>query len=322
MSQVLIIGECKGSELKNVTLELVNAGKDVAEKSGMPLNAVLIGKDIKASAEKLSEYGLKEIYTFDNDVFENFTVTGFAKAVSSLIDEYKPSVVLLASSIYGRDLGGRLAARHNSRIIADAVEVDYISDKIVAKKPLYTGKLMSDVSPADDGMLFISIRPKFYAAAESSGEKANIVEKSIDVSDDDMKVTIKEIIKPEKSELDVSEADVIVSGGRGIKGPEHFAMLKELADKLNGAVGASRASVDAGWVDYKHQVGQTGKTVAPKVYIACGISGAIQHLVGIANAKKVVAINTDENAPIFDNADFGVVGDIFAIVPEITKKLS
>ena len=321
MSRTLIVGETHNGEIKNISLELISAGKIVAEKTNTDLEMVLIGKQSKQTAEKLSKFGLKKIYVYDQNELENFFVLGYTKALSELIIEIKPNYVLFGATVTGKELAPRTAARVNGRIVADVLGLNVENNKISATRAYYTGKLIGEVINNSSEIQFVTIRPKFFQAAAEGGSASEIIEKKVELTANEQRVTLKEAIPFAKGELDVTEADIIVSGGRGMKASENFEILKKISAKMNGAVGASRAVVDAGWMPYKHQVGQTGKSVAPKVYIACGISGAIQHLVGISNAKKVVAINSDANAPIFEYADLGIVGDIFSITEELYKKL-
>ena len=229
-----------------------------------------------------------------------------------------PSALFFSATAMGRDLAPRCAARLGVGAIADVVGLELVDGAFVARRPVYSGKAFATVTSAGSSPQVISLRPNVFAAEEVGGEAEIVALDGLSLS---IRAMVKEFAAAEGGEIDVAEADIIVSGGRGIKGPENFALIRELADSLGAAVGASRAVVDAGWIDHKHQVGQTGKVVSPSLYVACGISGAIQHLAGMSSSKVIVAINKDPDAPIFKVADYGVVGDLFDVIPPMVEAI-
>src|SRR5436190_3216286 len=237
------------------------------------------------------------------------------------IQEFQPSVVLLANSSHGKDLAPRVAARLDIGLATDVTDIKVADGKVTAVRPVYAGKAYTTVE-FNSTPAFMTTRPNVFPVdAKKEGNTAEIVELSVPITVDAIKANLADILTDAGKKIDLTEAKVVVSGGRGIKGPENYHLIEELADALGGAAGASRAIVDSGWVDHSHQVGQTGKTVSPQLYIAAGISGAIQHLAGMQTSKTIVAINKDEEAPIFELADYGVIGDLFKVVPQVTEEI-
>ncbi|MEO0102462.1 MAG: electron transfer flavoprotein subunit alpha/FixB family protein [candidate division WOR-3 bacterium] len=316
---ILIFCETKDGKLKKSAYELsclaYRLGKELKEEVSAWVISGAEGEDFFY----LKNFGVSEIYLYEDKNLLNFSLTAYAKLLSSLIDEKKPSLVLFSHSSQGRDLAPYLSARYSSPCLTDIVSLEIKEGKILAKKPIFAGKVNQDLEITGKSPLFFSIRPKAITITECAKTEPRIV--PMPVSELDFRIKVREILAEVRSLIDVTEAEVIVSGGRGMKGPENFVLLEELAQVLKGAVGASRAAVDAGWRDHSAQVGQTGKTVAPTLYIACGISGAIQHLVGMINSKVIVAINKDPEANIFKVCDYGIVGDLFTIVPLLTEEL-
>jgi electron transfer flavoprotein alpha subunit len=238
--------------------------------------------------------------------------------ISELIGKYSPNLVIGPATNYGKALFARMAAKNGACMVSDITGLALDGDKIVATRPSYGGNVISNLTANDGDLFFATIRPKIYA--ESKDGDGEVISESVEASCFDAKSVVKEVKAESAGSQNLAEADIIVSAGRGIKGPENVQLVKDLADSLGAAFGASRAIVDAGWVEYQHQVGQTGRTVNPKLYVAVGISGAIQHLVGMQTSKAIVAINKDKDAPIFNIASYGVVGDLFEVVPALTKK--
>jgi electron transfer flavoprotein alpha subunit len=260
------------------------------------------------------------VFSFIHTDLKYFQDEAYARILKALIDREKPDLVIGSATFYGKGLMARLAALCGGGMASDCVGVSMDGDTVTARRPAYGGNVFFTVKNNSTAPFFISMRPKAVAEADSA-EGGEIVEESVDESALAVKAKVVGRDVQAGGEVSLTEADIIVSGGRGIRGPENFELIKDLADSLGAAVGASRAIVDAGWVEYRYQVGQTGKTVNPKLYIAIGISGAVQHLVGMRSSKTIVAINRDKDAPIFNIASYGIVGDLFEIVPVLTEKL-
>lgn len=316
---ILIFCETKDGRLKKSAYELSCLAYCLAQELKEGVSACIIAGAEGEDFSYLKNFGVSEIYLYEDRSLLNFSLTAYAQILSSLIAEKKPSFVLFSHSSQGRDLAPYLSAQYLSPCLTDIVSLEIKEGKIFAKKPIFAGKVNQDLEIIGKSPLFFSLRPKATTVAECGKTEPKII--SLPTSELDLRVKVREIITEVRGLVDLTEAEVIVSGGRGMKGPENFALLEELAKVLRGAVGASRAAVDAGWRDHSAQVGQTGKTISPTLYIACGISGAIQHLVGMINSKVIVAINKDPEANIFKVCDYGIVGDLFTIVPLLTEEL-
>ncbi|PJZ71368.1 electron transfer flavoprotein subunit alpha [Leptospira perolatii] len=313
MSNVLIIGELKDGELKKISREITSAGRKIADKLGGKVTALLIGSGVEKFAGDLGAVGADTILTVNAGEYNAET---WANLVSEVIKDKKPAVVLLPHTSQGKDYSPRVAVKVGAGIIADAVGLSVDGDRVIAKKPIYSGKAYGNFKVTSAIQIF-TVRPNSQEIVQKAG--AGAVE-SASPSAGEAKVKIVSTDLSGGSKVQLTEASIIVSGGRGIKGPENWPVLQSLADVLGAALGASRAAVDAGWIAHSHQVGQTGKTVSPNCYIACGISGAIQHLAGMGSSKYIVAINKDGDAPIFKVATYGVVGDLFEVVPALTDE--
>ena len=319
---VWIVAELRDGAFRKVSYELASTARKLADQLGEEVAAVVLGAGVEGIAGQLGKYGVDKVYVADNAALEPYTTDAHAAAVAKVVKENDPSILLLAASAQGKDLSARLVGKLATGMASDCTDVRIDGGKLVAVRPMYAGKCFGEVVVSGTPQM-ASLRPNVFPVAESA--KAGEVVKfdpALDASA--LKTKVVEVQKDSTGVLDVSEANIIVSGGRGMKGPEGYAILEELAGVLKAAVGASRAAVDAGWRPLKDQVGQTGKTVSPNLYIACGISGAIQHLAGMSSSKFIVAINKDPEAPIFQKADYGVVDDLFKVVPEMTvecKKL-
>lgn len=318
---ILVYGEVRGGELKKVARELIGAGRLIAKNTGGAIDAVVIGEGAAGAAESLKGFGLRTIYMNEEEPLKRYSTEGYAAFLADLVAETAPELVLFGATAQGRDLAPRVTGKVDGVMFSDCVDVRYEDGKIVAKRPVYSGKLFIEIAPVGDRTNFVSIRPNNMPPAEPSGDAGEIVSRPSRVTPEMIRALVAEIIPLAGGRPDVTEADVIISGGRAMKDAANFKMLEELADLLSGAVGASRAAVDAGYAQHALQVGQTGKIVNPKLYIACGISGAIQHLAGMRTSKVIVAINKDPNAPIFEKAHYGIVGDIFEVVPMLTEEL-
>ena len=309
---------------KNVGLELLTPGKDMAAKQGGALVAVVIGNNVDAAAKAASEHGADKVIVVDGPEYAHYTTDAYAIALCTLVEKYGPTSMLIGATNNGRDLGPRVSCRLHTGLTADctALDVDEESGNVAWTRPAFGGNLMATILCPDHRPQIGTVRPGVFKKSEAGEAKAEIVKEDIHVDAKDIRTQVLELIKEAGGEnVDLEGADIIVSGGRGVGGPEGFEPVKALADVLGGVVGASRAAVDAGWIAHAHQVGQTGKTVGPKLYIACGISGAIQHLAGMSGSDCIVAINKDPEAPIFDVADYGVVGNLFEVLPVLTEEI-
>lgn len=321
---VWVFAEQRDGVITPVVIELLGEGRKLADEVGVKLCAILLGKDVDYMAKELVDYGADIVYTADDVLLENFTTDAYTKVISDAINELKPEIVLYGATHIGRDLAPRIASRVNTGLTADCtkLEIDKEDKKLKQTRPAFGGNIMATIICPNNRPQMSTVRPGVMEKAEKNNSKSGkIVPLLFNLTKDDIRVEVVETVKIKKDLVSLTDANIIVSGGLGIGGPEGFEMLKELADKLDGVVGASRAAVDAGWIDHSHQIGQTGTTVKPNLYIACGISGAIQHLAGMQSSDFIIAINKNETAPIFDIADYGIVGDVREIVPLLIEKL-
>ncbi len=324
-SGVWVICELEHNKPARVGFELLGVGRTLANARNVPLSAVIIGKDIKNLAAEYIAYGADKVYVADDDWLADFNEENYTAVLEKLVCTEKPEIVLCGATIWGRSLIPRLAVRIHTGLTADCthLEIDSETGLLMQTRPAFGGNIMATIVCPNHRPQMSTVRPRVMKPLEPDrNRRGEIIE--VDLSDIEKparRVKILENIEELGEMINIADADIIVSGGRGLGGSEAFGMLFELADLLGGAVGASRAAVDAGWIPYAHQVGQTGKTVSPKMYIAIGISGAIQHLVGMQSSEIIVAINKDPKAPIFDIATYGLVGDLFEIVPELIKKM-
>jgi electron transfer flavoprotein alpha subunit len=317
---VLAFAEQRDGKFKKCAFEVVQAARRAADALGATMTAVVVGKGVSSIAPALGAYGATRVVAVEDDRLAGYSSTAYAKAFSDIAVKEAAGVIFFGASQMGKDLAPRVSARLGAALAADCTAIKTENGEIIATRPVYAGKALVDVKVTTAVKLF-SLRPNVFTASATDGAGAAAVEKvapALTDADFSAKVTA---VKVSEGRPDVTEASVVVSGGRGLKGPEHFAMIEQLADVLGGAVGASRAVVDAGWRPHDEQVGQTGKTVSPSLYIACGISGAVQHLAGMSSSKYIVAINKDKDAPIFQIADYGIVGDVFEILPALTGEL-
>lgn len=312
--KLLVVALQKNGKLTSASLELIEAAKSL----GGEIFTAILAADAGSLAQELASKGGGKVLAVSNPALENYSDEAYTKVLTELIKKHSPNLVLGPASFYGKALFSRLAAVNGGSMASEATGLSLDGDKVVVTRPSYGGSVISKVGANDGGPYFVTVRAKIFPESkEGAGE---VVEESVDASCFESRATVKEVKVESAGTQNLAEADIIVSAGRGIKGPENVAVIKELADTLGAAFGASRAIVDAGWVEYSHQVGQTGKTVNPKLYFAIGISGAIQHLVGMQTSKTIVAINKDKDAPIFNIASYGIVGDLFEVVPALTKK--
>ncbi|HOO76130.1 MAG TPA: electron transfer flavoprotein subunit alpha/FixB family protein, partial [Tepiditoga sp.] len=283
----------------------------------------LIGSDVDKLADELFSHGADIVYVTDNPALKEYTTDGYAKVISTMIDQVKPEIVLMGATHIGRDLAPRVSARVNTGLTADCTNLEIDDDgKLLMTRPAFGGNIMATIVCPNHRPQMSTVRPGVMKKAEASeGKKGEKVTVKVDFSENDIRTKVLEVIKQTKSSVDIQAAEIIVSGGRGLGKKEGFELVQKLADKLGGVVGASRAVVDLGWIDHDQQVGQTGKTVRPKIYIACGISGAIQHIAGMQDSEYIIAINKNPDAPIFKVADYGIVGDIYEVIPELINAL-
>lgn len=320
-NDILVFAEVREGNFKSINAELVSVGKSLAEKSGGEVNVALLGNDVDAAIEEAKLYPVGKVFVVRNPILKRYSTEGFAGALEAVIESADPTVVLFGATAMGKDLSARVAARLDVALMTDCTEVDFDNGILKVKRPVYSGKVYANVVSTRAGLAMASVRPNIYPISEKSGDGAEVVDVPLQVSEDQIGAVVTAMEGAATGGKDISEADIIVAGGRSMKSAENFKILDDLADVLDAAVGASRAAVDAGYAPHSRQVGQTGKVVNPKLYIACGISGAIQHIVGMRTSKVIVAINKDPNAPIFQHADYGLEGDLFEIVPLLTQDL-
>lgn len=312
--KALLIAEQKEGKLSNVTLELITAAKGI----GAEIMTAVLAESADSIASEVASKGGGKVLAVSNPALKYFNDEVYARVIGELIKKHQPEIVIGPATIYGKALVSRLAAICGGAMASDATGLKSEEGKVIARRPTYGGNVLMDISAKAGKTFFITIRPKIFA--EATGGDGEVSAETVDDSAFQSKTEVKERVGASGQTITLSEADVIVSAGRGIRGPENVELLQKMANSLNAALGASRAIVDAGWIEYPHQVGQTGKTVNPKLYFAVGISGAIQHLVGMQSSKTIVAINRDKDAPIFSIASYGIVGDLFEIVPALTAK--
>ena len=319
----VFIEQTEGEPAK-VSWELLGKGRELADTLGVPLSAIVLGENVEPLCHEAFAHGADRAYLLDAPVFRHYRTESYLKGVCHLVDKYKPEIILMGATGLGRDLAGAVATVVGTGLTADCTGLG-IDDKrnLMQTRPAFGGNIMATIMCDKYRPQMATVRPHVMPMAEKQpGRSGEIIRESCPLREDEILVKVLDIISDKKKDhVDVAGAEFIVSGGRGMMGKENFALLQELADELGGVVGASRSAVDAGWMPQERQVGQTGKTVRPKIYIACGISGAIQHLVGMQDSDVVIAINRDKEAPIFEVATYGIVGDLFQIIPAITKRL-
>ena len=318
-----VFAEQRGGKVQEVAFELLGEGRVLADQLGVELGAVLLGHQVKDLAATLFAHGADKVYVVDHPALAAYTAEPYSEAMSALIRKYKPEVVLAGATSIGRGFIARVAIQVNAGLTADCTELGVDQEKrlLLQTRPAFGGNILATIICPDHRPQMATVRPKvFKHPAPMAGRTGQLVEETLSLKDPVVKVL--ETVNAMQNEVNVAGAEFIVTGGRGLGAPENFKLLADLAEALGGAaVGASRAAVDAGWISSFHQVGQTGKTVRPKIYIACGVSGQIQHLVGMSSSDTIIAINKDPDAPIFGVADIGIVGDLFQVVPELIKAL-
>lgn len=321
---VWVFAEQRQGEIMPVAIELLGEGRKLADEIGVELSAVLLGDKVEGIAKDLTTYGADKVYLADAPLLETFTTDGYALVITDMINEYKPEVVLFGATHIGRDLAPRVAAKVGTGLTADCtkLEIDPEDKKLLQTRPAFGGNIMATIICPDHRPQMSTVRPGVMVKAVKDDSKVGeIIKVDVKLSREEIRTNVLKVVKEKKSSVNIQEAEFIISGGRGVGSQEGFQLLDKLAQKLNGVVGASRAAVDLGWLDHDYQVGQTGKTVRPQIYIACGISGAIQHLAGMQEADFIIAINKNADAPIFKIADYGIVGDLHEVVPQLIAAL-
>lgn len=317
-SGVLVVVETSAGEVRESSLELLSAAPDLA--SGGPVNAVVIGSGVSEVAEQVARLGAATVLVADHAELERYTTDGYATVIEAAIQKLNPRLVLLAGTTSGRDLGPYIAARAGTNCLSDCISLRWEGDRLAGTRPVFQGKMLTDVSFQPGDTAFAVIRSGSFGVPEESGN-GQVEELPVDISGDAIRVRLINLEQPKVGQTNLSDADVVVVGGRGVGSAENFELLKELADLLGGAVGATRAVTDLGWRPHFEQIGQTGANIRPKLYIGIGVSGAVQHLVGMQNSETIVAINRDPEAPLFRLAEIGVVGDLHEILPAVVAEV-
>jgi electron transfer flavoprotein alpha subunit len=326
---IFVFAEQRDHKVQKVALELIGKGKELAKDLQTTVTAVLLGKDMLDEAKKLNYAGADNVIYVDDDALDAYMTEPYVHVLHTICVDKKPEIVLFGASAIGRDLAPRVSARVHTGLTADCTSLDIAQDdddkeklNLMMTRPAFGGNIMATIACPNFRPQMATVRPGVMKEAEySENNTVNVEEYKVNIPASSKNVEILDTVKIIQEKMNVEDAVVLVSGGRGMKGPENYAMLEELADLLGGTISASRAAVDAGWVAKDRQVGQTGKTVRPNLYIACGISGAIQHLAGMEESDYIIAINKDEYAPMFEVADVGIVGDIFKVVPALIEQL-
>lgn len=314
--KVLVLGEVREGSLRNVSFEAIAAGSQIAD--GGEVVALLVGDAVAGLAQEMIAYGASRVVTVEHPHLKTYTSDGYSQAILAVVEQEKPEAIVFGHTSLGKDLSPKVASRLKSGLISDVTEVEGSGDATVFIRPIYSGKAFEKVK-VKDGVIFATIRPNNIAPlAKDTGRSGDVSSVSVEITN--LRTVIKEVVRKSTEGVDLSEAKIVVAGGRGVKSEEGFEPLKDLANLLGGAVGASRGACDAEYCDYSLQIGQTGKVVTPDLYIAAGISGAIQHLAGMSNSKVIVAINKDPEANIFKVADYGIVGDLFEVVPMLIEE--
>lgn len=320
---VYVIAEQRDGKIMKVSYELIGKARELADDLGQEVVAVLMGSGVEAVAGDLAKAGADKVVVVDDPMLAEYVTEPYTKAVTAVIKAQDPEIVIFGASSIGRDLAPRVSARIHTGLTADCtkLEIDPETKLLNMTRPAFGGNIMATILCANHRPQMATVRPGVMQALADCDKVGTVEKFDVEFTAEDMNVEICEVVKTEKKSVDITEAKILVSGGRGLGGPEGFEPLKELAKVLGGEVSSSRAAVDAGWIDRDRQVGQTGKTVRPDLYIACGISGAIQHAAGMEESEFIVAINKEESAPIFSICDLGIVGDLNKIVPKLTEAL-
>lgn len=321
---VWVYAEQRHGEIASVVYELLNEGRRLADKLEVPLSAVLIGSGIKAKTRDLISRGADKVYVFDDPLFSEFQDDPYSAILTRIIQEYKPEIILMGATNIGRSFASRVAARIQTGLTADCtcLEVDAENRNLLQTRPAFGGNIMATILTPRHRPQMATVRHKVFKEAKiDDARKGEVIEPAFDAAVLLNRTKFLQYVKDDSAQINISDADIIVSGGRGLGGPDGFKLIRELADLLGGAVGSSRAAVDSDWIAYSHQVGQTGRTVAPKIYIACGISGQIQHMVGMSSSDIIIAINKDASCPMMQTATYALEGDLYEIIPNIISEI-
>jgi electron transfer flavoprotein alpha subunit len=314
--KVLVLGETREGALRNVSFEAIAAAKKIS--GGGEVVAVLLGEAVGEFGNELVAYGADRVITVEHPHLKSYTSDGYSQAFMAVIEQEQPGAIVFGHTAVGKDLSPKIASKLQTGLISDVTDIEGEGADAVFIRPIYSGKAFEKVKLKDDGVVFITVRPNNITPLEREERSGDVSSLSVDITN--LRTIIKNVVRKSAEGVDLSEAKVIIAGGRGVKSKEGFDSLNELASLLGGAVGASRGACDADYCDYSLQIGQTGKVVTPDLYIAAGISGAIQHMAGMSNSKVIVAINKDPEANIFKVADYGIVGDLFDVIPLLTEE--
>jgi electron transfer flavoprotein alpha subunit len=320
---VWVFIEQQGGSIAPVSLELLGAGRDLADKLGVELAGVLIGDEIKSLATKVFEYGADKLYVYDSPIYQNYRTETFRQAVIDCCEKYKPEIFLYGATSTGKDLASAVATDLATGLTADTTILDVDTEKglLEASRPAFGGNIMATILCKKDRPQMATVRSKVLKALEPEpGRTGQVIEERLDLKEEDLRTKVLRIVNETKKKVRLDEADIIVAGGKGLGDKKGFDICHQLANAIGGSVGASRDAVEAGWIEHDYQIGQTGVTVLPKIYFAIGISGAVQHIVGMQNSGLIIAINKDPDAPIFQHCHYGIVGDAFEIVPTIIEE--
>ncbi|SHI28425.1 electron transfer flavoprotein subunit alpha/FixB family protein [Clostridium intestinale] len=320
---VWVFAEQREGELQKVSLELLGEGRKIADKLGVKLTALLLGNNVSNLVEELATHGADEVLVAEHELLTHYTTDGYTKVICDLANDRKPEILFIGATFVGRDLGPRVAARLTTGLTADctSLDIDENGKFLLATRPAFGGNLMATIACQDHRPQMATIRPGVFTKSDKVENNAEVIKVDVKLTQEDVRTKVIEIVKEKKDIIDISEANFIVSGGRGVGSKENFKLLEELAEALGGTVGGSRAAIEKEWLDKNLQVGQTGKTVRPTIYIACGISGAIQHVAGMQDSDLIIAVNKDANAPIMKLADYAIVGDLTKVLPELTAQV-
>lgn len=320
---VCIVAQQQNGVNLPISFELINEGKKLAEKTASRLYVVILGNKIDKAVEEISNYGVDKIYYYEHELLENYSTDAYTKVVSAFIQNNKPEIVIFGASSIGRDFAPRVAARVGTGLVADCTSLDINEEdgKFLQTRPAFGGNLMATIICPNDRPQMATVRPGVMEKAKKIDKASEIVKIVPDLTEENIIAKTVDIIMDKTKKVSLTDTDIIVSGGRGIGNAEGFKLLEELAEALGGVVGASRVPVDSGWIDHSRQIGQTGQTVRPKLYIACGISGAIQHMTGMAESEYIIAINKNPNAPIMKESHLAIEGDLFKIIPELINEI-
>ena len=319
---VMVVAEQQNGEIKKNSYEIASEGKKIADALGVSAILILIGDQVKDKAEIFYQYGMAKVLVAEHAELNDYNNEVYASVVESAIKENEPAHLILGATAQGKDLAATLAGRFGVGLAQDCTELTVESAKLIATRPVYAGKAYAVVEFGEQYPQIATIRPNTASAVKGeTPNPCNVEVLPYPLSGSDYRSIIRQVVRQDDNRVDLTEADAIVSGGRGLKNTENFDLIEKLAEAINGSVGASRSAVDAGWRPFEEQVGQTGKVVSPNLYVACGISGAVQHLAGMSTSKTIVAINKDPDAPIFDIADYGVVDDLFEVVPALIEDI-